>query len=64
MLKRDRTTTILLTGASGFIGKYLLDNLKEKYQIIAMARRSGTEAGVPFHPNVRWVQWDIGNKLN
>jgi len=64
MLKRDKETTILLTGASGFIGKYLLNILKEKYQVIAMARRSGTEAGVPFHPNVRWVQWDIANKLN
>ena len=27
MLKRDKKTTILLTGASGFIGKYLLDIL-------------------------------------
>jgi len=64
MLKRNKQTTILLTGASGFIGKYLLDILKDHYSVIAMARRSGTEAGVPFHPNIRWVQWNIANKLN
>ncbi|MBC8486604.1 MAG: NAD(P)-dependent oxidoreductase [Bacteroidetes bacterium] len=63
MLQKDEKTTILLTGASGFIGKYFLDILKEKYSVIAMSRRSGTEAGVPFHPNVRWVQWDIANKF-
>lgn len=64
MLKRNKQTTILLTGASGFIGKYLLNILKDDYSVIAMARRSGTEAGVPFHPNIRWVQWNIANKLN
>lgn len=64
MIKRNKQTTILLTGASGFIGKYLLDILKDNYSVIAMARRSGTEAGVPFHPNIRWVQWNIANKLN
>ena len=64
MLKRNKQTTILLTGASGFIGKYLLDILKDDFSVIAMARRSGTEAGVPFHPNIRWVQWNIANKLN
>jgi nucleoside-diphosphate-sugar epimerase len=63
MLKRDKRTTILITGASGFIGKYLLDIFKKDYDVIAISRRSGTEAGVPFHPNIRWVQWDIANKL-
>ncbi|MCD4664597.1 MAG: NAD(P)-dependent oxidoreductase, partial [Bacteroidales bacterium] len=64
MLPKKRKTTILLTGASGFIGKYFLNIIKEKYSVIAMSRRSGTEAGVPFHPNIRWVQWNIANKLN
>lgn len=64
MLRRNRKTTILLTGASGFIGKYLLEILKEDFEVVAMARRSQTMAGVPFHPNIRWLQWDIGNKLN
>jgi len=64
MLPKNKKTTILITGASGFIGKYLLNYLKNEYEIIAMARRSGTQAGVPFHPNIRWIQWDIANKLN
>lgn len=63
MLIRDKKTTILLTGASGFIGKYFLDLVKDKYSVIAIARRSGTEAGIPFHPNIRWIQWNISNKL-
>ena len=54
MLRKGKKTTILLTGASGFIGKYLLDILKEKFDVIAMSRRSGIQAGVPFHPNIRW----------
>lgn len=54
--------TVIVTGASGFIGRYFLDSIKESYKVIAIARRSSTEAGVPFHPNVNWVQWDISNK--
>jgi nucleoside-diphosphate-sugar epimerase len=60
---KGKKPTILITGASGFIGRYFLDVVKEKYSVIAVARRSSTEAGVPFHPNIRWVQWNISNKL-
>ena len=63
MLRQKRKTTILVTGASGFIGKYFIDAVKDKYDIIALARRSSTEAGVPFHPNIRWIQWNIANKI-
>jgi len=61
MKKRNNLPIVVITGASGFIGRYLLDYLKNDYQIIAIARRSSVEAGVPYHPNVSWVQWDIGN---
>jgi nucleoside-diphosphate-sugar epimerase len=61
MLKKDRKPSVLITGASGFIGKHLIDALKDRFEIIALARRSGTEAGVPFHPNIRWIQWNIAN---
>lgn len=63
MLKKDRKPSILVTGASGFIGKHLIDAVKDRYEIIAMARRSSTEAGVPFHPNIRWIQWNIANNF-
>ncbi len=53
--------SILITGASGFIGRYLLRELKNKYYIFALARRSSIEAQVPIHPNIQWIQWDISN---
>ena len=52
-----------LPGASGFIGRYFMDMVKEHYQIIAIARRSSKEAGIPFHPNIYWIQWDIASKV-
>jgi nucleoside-diphosphate-sugar epimerase len=53
---------ILVTGASGFIGRHLLDVLKDHYQIIAMARRSQAHSGAPVHPNISWFQVDIGDR--
>jgi len=53
--------SIVLTGASGFIGRYFLEALHDRYSIIAIARRSGREANIPEHPNVHWIQWDIAN---
>ncbi len=56
--------TIIVTGASGFIGRYFLDNLKEDYLIYAIARRSRMEANVPYHHNIKWIQGDISNKIS
>jgi len=63
MLKKNRKPTILVTGASGFIGKYFIDAVKDDYDVIALARRSSTEAGIPFHPKIRWIQWNIANNF-
>lgn len=52
---------IIVTGASGFIGRNFLESMREKYYIFAIARRSGREAEIPFHPNIDWIQWDISN---
>ncbi len=57
----DKLPAIIVTGASGFIGRHFLDTAKERYYIHAMARRSRTEAGVPYHPNIQWIQCDIAN---
>ncbi len=54
---------ILVTGASGFIGRHLLDVLKEKFEIIALDRRSRVRVGAPIHDNIRWYQADIGDKV-
>lgn len=53
--------SIIITGASGFVGRYLLENYKNEYIIYAIARRSRIEANIPYHQNIRWIQWDIAN---
>jgi len=53
---------IVVTGASGFIGRHLLDALKLRYRIVAMARRSQAHSGAPVHENIEWFQVDIGDR--
>jgi len=53
--------SIIVTGASGFIGRNLLSSMQDTYHIFCIARRSGREAEIPFHPNIEWIQWDISN---
>jgi nucleoside-diphosphate-sugar epimerase len=52
---------LIVTGASGFIGRHLLAELKERYRIFGIGRRSQHEAGAPIHPNISWHQVDIGD---
>lgn len=58
----NRNKTILIIGATGFVGRHFLDNIKEEYKIFALARRSRIESHIPYHKNVRWLQCDIANK--
>jgi nucleoside-diphosphate-sugar epimerase len=53
---------VIVTGASGFVGRYLLDALKEEWQIFAIARRSQAQCGALVHPNIAWEQIDIGDR--
>lgn len=53
--------SIIITGASGFIGRYLVENFKEEFIIYAIARRTRLEANVPYHQNVKWIQCDIAS---
>lgn len=53
---------LVVTGASGFVGRHLLDALKEDYRIIGLARRSQARSGAPVHPNITWHQADIGDR--
>ena len=50
---------IIVTGASGFVGRHLLDEIKECFHIYALARRSQAQCGAPVHPNIDWTQVDI-----
>lgn len=52
---------IVVTGASGFVGRHLLDALKGRYKIFALARRTQRRCGAPVHPNILWHRVDIGD---
>ena len=54
--------TLILTGASGFVGRHLLESLAEDYRIFGIARRSQHRCGAPVHPNITWFQVDIGER--
>jgi nucleoside-diphosphate-sugar epimerase len=53
---------IVVTGASGFVGRHLVRALMERYRIVAIGRRAPRECGAPEHPNVTWYQVDIGDR--
>lgn len=60
----NKLPAIIITGASGFIGGYLIEYFKEEYKIFAIARRSRKMSNIPYHPNLIWMQCDIANKSN
>ncbi len=51
-------SSIIITGATGFVGTYLLEALKDDYKIYAISRRK-PEHSVFKHENVKWIQCDI-----
>ncbi len=53
---------LIVTGASGFVGRHLLDELKDECRIFGIARRSQKECGAPVHPNIAWMQVDVGDR--
>lgn len=53
---------LVLTGASGFVGRHLLEALAEDYRIFGIGRRSQHRCGAPVHPNITWFQVDIGER--
>jgi nucleoside-diphosphate-sugar epimerase len=50
---------VVVTGASGFIGRHFLVNAVGKYRVFCLARRSRREAGIPEYRDQRWTQVDI-----
>jgi nucleoside-diphosphate-sugar epimerase len=53
---------LLVTGASGFVGRHLLETIKEHYTIYGIARRSQIVSTAPIHPNIRWFETDITDR--
>lgn len=55
------TPSLLITGASGFIGRHLLERLKESHRIVAVAREPPESRGAPTGPAIEWLQADIAD---
>jgi nucleoside-diphosphate-sugar epimerase len=55
----DTIPTLLVTGASGFIGRHFVIAMNRRYRLFCLARRTQKEAGVPFYENIIWMQGDI-----
>lgn len=58
----SRLPVIVVTGASGFIGRHFLKSFNYDFYIYALARRSQKDAGVPFHKNINWIRLDISDE--
>ncbi len=58
----NKLPSIIITGASGLVGRALLDDLKDEYRIFAMARRTQYECNAPVHPNIAWIRADISDQ--
>jgi len=53
--------SILVTGASGFIGRHFLEAAKNRFKIYALSRAISDRSMIPKHPNIEWIDADIGN---
>jgi nucleoside-diphosphate-sugar epimerase/glycine cleavage system H lipoate-binding protein len=58
----ERRPSIVVTGASGFIGRHFVIAVSEKFRLFCIARRSQKEVGIPPHDNIHWLQVDITNR--
>jgi len=52
---------LIVTGATGFLGRHLLAELKGKCRIYAISRRAGRRFRAPDHPDIQWFHVDIGD---
>lgn len=61
-MRPEHLPKIIISGASGFVGRHFLQVLQEEYYIYALARRSQRAAGISAHPNIMWIRMDISDK--
>ncbi len=55
----SRLPGIIVTGASGFIGRHFINVAKDDFRIYALAHKSQQDAGVPIHDNIHWMLADL-----
>ena len=60
----NKIPSIIVTGASGIVGSSFLESVKDNFKVYAIARRSQKVAGVEPHPNIIWIQVDIGDWIS
>lgn len=60
----DTLPGIVVTGASGFIGRHFVIAVSGKFRLFCIARRSQKEVGIPYHKNIHWIQLDITKQKN
>lgn len=53
---------LLLTGASGFVGRNFIKAASGRFRLFCIARRSMEEAGVQPDADLRWIQVDIADR--
>jgi nucleoside-diphosphate-sugar epimerase len=56
-----RLPGLILTGASGFIGRNFIKAAADNFRLFCVGRRSMEEAGVQGNNNLRWTQVDIAD---
>jgi len=59
MGQAEQLSTVLVTGASGFVGRHLVTYLCPTKHVIAFARRTQKAAGLKPHPNLDWILVDL-----
>ena len=50
---------VVVTGASGFLGRLLVQLLRRRHFVLAIDRRTLAEAELAGHPNVQWYPVDL-----
>jgi nucleoside-diphosphate-sugar epimerase len=55
----QRLPGLVVTGASGFVGRNFLASAAGRYRLFCLARRSQREARIPAYEHLHWTQVDV-----
>src|SRR4029450_13738480 len=61
-VRRISPLNLIVTGASGFVGRHVIEQLRDDFRIFAIARRSQRRAGGVEGPHVTWLEADIAER--